>query len=478
MNADITDYVGWAIVCTSWLVAIGITLVGIILRIQTKRWWTQPYVLGSTLGALILVCSGQVLSFGDVLSELTNKSAIVILILSFSYLSVSLDRSGFFEWAAATIVRQCRGSGYRLFLYMFVLVSILTFFTSNDIVILTMTPIIIYACRRSNIKNMIPLLLSQFFAANILSMGLYVGSPTNIVIAQSLDITFIEYMRWMFIPACVSGAVCLGVAFLTFTLLSRNKMPRTYSPTVRQLPIALDSEMVWKLILFGLCLVVMALTSFQSFPLDIFHVCLIFSLVAYMVDIRHIRRQRLSRREFHQTVLRRLPWGIVPFALSFFLMVRGFSEIGATSALGDKLRSVVSLGAEGAAPAGVATISVFYALVSGLMVNLMNDIPTTVFFSDILTNLVEVVRLHQPGQTGPVRAAVLGTLVGVNPGCGMTMIGALAGLIWFDILRQFKTPDVKMPSVRDLSWYGIPMMIVVIVAGALAAAWQIQFPGF
>lgn len=478
MSGQSAELVKSIIVYGSWLVAIGVTITGIVLRIQTKRWWTQPYVLGSLAGALILICSGQVLAIGEIARELYDKSQIVILILAFSYLSISLDRSGFFEYAAATIVRQCKGNGYRLFFRMFLLVSVLTFFTSNDIVILTMTPIVIYACRRSQIKNMVPLLISQFFAANILSMGLYVGSPTNIVIAQSLDITFIDYTRWMLFPAAVSGAACLGVTFLTFTFLSKHKMPRTYSPAVEQLPISLDGEMVLKLVIFGGCLTVMAMTSFPSFPLSILHVCVIFSLLCYLIDLQLVRRRRLEKNEFNCSVLSRLPWGIVPFALSFFLLVKGFSEIHATERLGDVLRSCVALGEPGAEPAGVVPISILYATVSGVMVNLMNDIPTTVFFSDVLMHLRELITEHQPGHHDAFRAATFGTLVGVNPGCGMSMIGALAGLMWFGILRQHKTHDTVVPGIRDLSFYGIPMMFVVILAGALAAAWQIQFPGF
>ena len=112
------------------------------------------------------------------------KIPIILLIQSFAYLSISLDISGFFKQSALAVVKLARGNGHRLLIYVYVLCSILTYFTSNDIVIISMTPLIIHIGDCSNIKNVVPLLITQYIAANTSSMGLLVGSPTNIILGK------------------------------------------------------------------------------------------------------------------------------------------------------------------------------------------------------------------------------------------------------------------------------------------------------
>jgi arsenical pump membrane protein len=68
--------------------------------------------------------------------------------------------------------------------YFFFLSSVITLFTSNDIVILTLTPIIFYFGKHAKVR-MMPYLIAEFFAANIWSMFLYIGNPTNIIVAMA-----------------------------------------------------------------------------------------------------------------------------------------------------------------------------------------------------------------------------------------------------------------------------------------------------
>jgi len=83
-----------------------------------------------------------------------------------------------------------------LFFYFFFLSSLITLFTSNDIVILTLTPIIFYFGKHAKVK-MMPYLIAEFFAANIWSMFLYIGNPTNIIVAMASGLNFYEYTYWM-----------------------------------------------------------------------------------------------------------------------------------------------------------------------------------------------------------------------------------------------------------------------------------------
>eukprot|EP00775_Hariotina_reticulata_P007983 gene7983-8181_t len=135
---------------------------------------------------------------------------IVILFLAIAYISTSLDMTGVFAWLALHITRLSKGHGMALFLLYFSLSSIMTVFTSNDVCIMTLTPIIYYFAVATS-ADPIPFLSAQFTAANIWSMLLFVGNPTNIIVAMAYNLSFMEYSKWMALPTVAAGMSCLAV---------------------------------------------------------------------------------------------------------------------------------------------------------------------------------------------------------------------------------------------------------------------------
>ena len=56
----------------------------------------------------------------------------------------------------------------------------------------------------------------EFFIANIWSTGLYIGNPTNIIVAEAYKISFFEYSGWMMLPTIASGAACYTMLYFLF----------------------------------------------------------------------------------------------------------------------------------------------------------------------------------------------------------------------------------------------------------------------
>lgn len=91
----------------------------------------------------------------------------------------------------------------------------MTLFTSNDIVILTLTPLVLYASKEAKI-NVIPFLIVQFYAANILSAAFIIGNPTNVIVG-TLFFVFIRSLINALIAVCSSSTYTIGEAIgLTF----------------------------------------------------------------------------------------------------------------------------------------------------------------------------------------------------------------------------------------------------------------------
>ncbi len=82
--------------------------------------------------------------------------------------------TGLFAWLALKITYASGGRGHALFFAYFALSSVTTVFTSNDVSIMTLTPIICYFSRATCVDP-VPYLIAEFAAANLWSMLLFIG---------------------------------------------------------------------------------------------------------------------------------------------------------------------------------------------------------------------------------------------------------------------------------------------------------------
>jgi arsenical pump membrane protein len=166
------------------------------LRARRREVRVETYFLGALLGPA-LILAGGLLTGQQLLDGLNGESGleplgILTLFISMVFMSIFLDITGFFEACARAALRYARADGTRLFFALYGVVSLLTVFTSNDIVILTLTPFVYYFARHAGV-NPKPYLVAEFFAANTWSMALYIGNPTNILLASRFGFTFVGY---------------------------------------------------------------------------------------------------------------------------------------------------------------------------------------------------------------------------------------------------------------------------------------------
>ena len=290
---------------------------------------------------ILILYLSKIIDTDLITSVISEKLPIIALILSFAIISNGLSGCGFFGFSAYKIVEKCSGDTRRLIVYLFILSSILTFFTSNDIVILVLTPIIYSICVNARIKNAKLLFLTQFVAANTLSMGLLIGSPTNIIIAESLKIDFLGYFYIMAIPAIFSFFATLTVvefinrkskpyggkpsyfSFMQWEYLDGYRIPARapwseFTPNM--------SRWLWLFVIgvFGLIVVTgLGISLYVAcIPLILGSIILvIFESIAEIKEGPDEDATSLQRRLLETIFV--LPYGIIGFALSYF----SFSKI-------------------------------------------------------------------------------------------------------------------------------------------------------
>ena len=188
------------------IVISSITFISIALslflfpKIRIGRVSFSTYWVIALVGASILLIF-SLAPIKEVFSQLTadasiNPIKILVLFFSMTLISIFLDEFGLFQYLANLAVKNAKGNQYALFFSLYALTAVLTVFTSNDVVILTLTPFICFFCKRTHV-NPLPYLIAEFCAANTWSLMFIIGNPTNIFLATSAGYDFIDYIKVM-----------------------------------------------------------------------------------------------------------------------------------------------------------------------------------------------------------------------------------------------------------------------------------------
>lgn len=199
-------------------IVLMITLIIFKPNIKIGKVSFQSFWVVSLLGAIVVLATNQI----DISSLYTNLTSgkmnpikILVLFISLSMISISLDELNFFNYLSTKALKIAKGSQYKIFFTIYFLVAILTIFTSNDIVILSLTPFIISFSKKAKI-NPLPYLICEFVNANTYSMLLSIGNPTNIYLSGVENIAFLDYLSKMYLPTIMAGISTLGVILLLF----------------------------------------------------------------------------------------------------------------------------------------------------------------------------------------------------------------------------------------------------------------------
>ena len=363
--------------------------------------WVAP-----ALGVLVLMAGG-ILTLAEIGAGLSASGAvnpiqILTLFFSMTLLSVFLDEAGFFSYLAGQIMGRAGRGQMRLFLSLYLAVSVLTVFTSNDIIVLTFTPFICYFAKNAKIDP-IPYLFCEFVAANTWSMVLIIGNPTNIYLATGGGMEFATYTAAMVLPTLLSGAVSLLMLWLIFRKKLATPILGTSPDT---LPMDKPAVLLGGTALGG-CVVMLVLSSYLSLPMWLISAVFCGALYVLASIMQLLRRRGL--RLIGNSILR-APFDVIPFVLSMFVLVLALEKVEATALLARLLS-----GEGGIFRSGIASF---------LAANLLNNIPMSVLFSAVLS------------AGGASKGALLAAVVGSNLGAFLTPMGALAGIMWIAMLRE------------------------------------------
>ena len=387
-------------------------------------------------GAVVMLAARRV-DLGFLWNKMTESTSvnplkILTLFISMTVLSIFLDEVGFFRYLANRALSLASHSQTKLFAILYVTVSLLTVFTSNDIVVLTFTPFICYFAKNAKISPK-PYLVAEFVAANTMSMTFIIGNPTNIYIASSYDVNFVEYASVMVLPT-LAGAL---VAFLVLWLLFRRELKTPADAAPDEVRIENKPFLVIGLTVLIICTVVLAIGSYIG--VDMWIAALVSALLLFVL-IGIAAASTGKRPTELVTTLKRAPWQLSPFVLSMFVIILALQENGVTEKIGSLL--------------GEQQTVFRYGISSFLAANLINNIPMSVLFCPVIRPLAE------SASGAELSRAVYATVVGSNIGAYLTPIGALAGIMWMSLLKKH---EVKF-GYLDFIKYGVTVAVPTLLS--------------
>ena len=407
-----------------------------LTKIKLGKISLSSYWVVTLLGALTLILLGL-----EDVSEVTgalladtaiNPLKILVLFISMTLMSIFLDELGFFRYLASVTLKKAKNGQFKLFLYLYLTVSILTVFTSNDIIVLSFTPFICYFAKNAKI-NAIPYLAAEFVAANTWSMALIIGNPTNIYLSTALGIGFVDYLGVMIVPTIIAGATAFGMLCLVFGKHLRQPI----SGEAEDIALGDKTLLIVGIAHLAICTLLLAIGSYINIEMWLVSLCSVVSLVVVTIIISIVRRERPT---LLANTLRRGPYELIPFVLSMFVIIVALDSAGVTTLIAGAL--------------GEGGLIFKYGVTSFIASNLINNIPMSVLFSSILSSL---------GAVEGLSGAVFATVIGSNLGAFMTPIGALAGIMWGSILNEHGHKFGYLDFLKIGVTIAIPTLIMALV---------------
>ena len=418
-----------------------VLMIGFIIfkpNFSIKGFKIQTFWIITLLGAISMIIFRQVnlnTLGNNLVGGKMNPIKILILFISLSMLSISLDEQNFFNYLSYKALEKSKASQYKIFFTIYILVSLLTIFTSNDIVILTFTPFICLFSKKAKI-NPIPYLIVEFVNANTYSMLLSIGNPTNIYLSSGFNISFLTYLSKMWLPTLLSGISTLLVILILFRKDLKKPLENIdLEPTkLKNKPLVIIN-----LTILGLTTIFLVISNYIN--LEMWLICLT-SLIILTLFLAIFSIKEHNKKYILNTY-GRLPYDLIPFIISMFILVLALKENGIILHISNILDKMsMNNISEGFA----------YGITSTLFDNIINNIPMSVLFTSVLEGKSEL--------------ALFSTIAGSNIGAYLTPVGALAGIMWMSIL---KSHNIKYTFI-DFMKYGlilVPVSLTATIIGLL-----------
>ncbi len=365
------------------------------------------------LGALALVASERV---SPEAAWRAVDVPTLALLFGLMVVSAQFRLGGFYTW----VTRRAAGAAVSPPALLALVIAVaggLSAVLANDIVCLAVAPLLVEGCARRGLDP-VPFLLALAAAANVGSAATLIGNPQNMLIGQTLHLSFAGYLGAAVVPALLG----LGVVWAVVAASVRGAWLRpTAVPAVEG--VSLNRWQTGK----GLLVLGLLLLGFLFAPLP----REVLALAAAAVLLT-------SRRMASRDLLGLVDWHLLVLFVGLFVVNFALADSGTLAAA---TQALARRGVEVARP--------------GVL------FPLTVVLSNLVSN-VPAVMLLLPQANGPLAGPLL-ALASTFAG-NLIIVGSVANII---VVDQAARLGVRI-GWRQHARVGVPVTLATL---AIAAAW-------
>ncbi|AFL75737.1 SLC13 family permease [Thiocystis violascens] len=373
------------------------------------------------LGAIALVASETVPM--DQVWRAIHLPTLALL-FSFMVISAQLRLGGFYGWAVGRLGRLDLSPPALLGALIAVAAGLSAVF-SNDIVCLAMAPVLVEVCLDRRLDP-IPYLLSLACAANVGSAATLIGNPQNMLIGETLALSFAEYLLVAAIPVMLGLIVTWGiVAGLTrgrWQLRASPPEPPTHERTAEHWP-TLNR---WQSIK-GLTVATVLFAGFLFIPWP--RALMALAGAALLLTSRRLHSFRM---------LGLVDWQLLVLFIGLFIVNHALQQTGLPA------QAVAALATQGVDLHAPTPLFV----TSFLLSNLVSNVPAVMLLLPVATDPI----------SGPL-LALSSTLAG-----NLLIVGSIANII---VIQAADRRGIRI-DWRGHARIGVPVTLATLAIAALA----------
>jgi arsenical pump membrane protein len=374
-----------------------ISLASIVLMLVRPRGIPEWVWIGG--GAVVLVAA-RLLPLGGAMHAIREGVDVYLFLAGMMILAELAREEGVFDWVADIAVHHARGSASRLFLWVYLVGTVVTALLSNDATAVVLTPAVLAAVRRAKVEPR-PHLLACALIANAASFLLPIANPANLVVYGAHLPPLGTWLRMFLLPSVAS----IVATFICLRLLSRRALAGVAAPVEEAY--RLDAAGWMAVAGVGVAVVALLVASGLGIPLGA-PTCGAGVVALVLVAIKD--------RGAPKNAVRNVAWSVLPLVAGLFMIVEALNRAG--------MMRLTRLGLAWLTSAhdGVGKFAGGFGV--ALLSNLTNNLPA---------GLAAGTALRQMGQHGLLAHAVL---LGVDLGPNLSVTGSLATILWLIALRR------------------------------------------
>ena len=365
------------------------------------------------LGAIILLMTNQMPP-----SEAWQAVDVPTIALLFGLMVVSAQfrLGGFYAY----ITRRLAGvqlSPPCVLALLIAVCGLLSAVLANDVVCLAMAPILVEGCARKKL-NPVPFLLALACASNVGSAATLIGNPQNMLIGQTLKLSFVGYLMNALVPSVAGLAVIWWIIRWQF----RGRWEREFEVPTVDVPPFNPWQSIKALGVTTLLVLAFLLTPWPR------------EVVALAAAGLLLTSRRMASRE----MLGLVDWQLLVLFISLFIVNHALLASGALDVM---TRAITQTGVDPSQAGWLFTLTV-------VLSNLISNVPAVMLLLKIT---------HHP-LAGPI-LALASTLAG-----NLFIVGSIANII---VIDQAARLNVRI-GWRQHARVGIPVTLATLL---IAAAW-------